>query len=243
MMELGSPVSVLETSPVCGTTIQEMLKGSCSDNSFLFDDSNTTPNDVPFCDDSHVEESTRSLHDDFQILRSQLSTKQQHVVARMEERIQAAEQEAIRHRAMVLLYQDELRSLTTQTRANNKAPDIDHQEWRERRRSMHHLKEVTREHSALVALRERALELESLREIAVKGETRIVRLEIENQMLQQSLQEGRSCNQQLAEEGNVLGAENRKLRSKAKIFGQRMLVAEQERNCLRRRTTPSRVLR
>jgi hypothetical protein len=240
MVKQSSPVSVLllvDTPPLCPQ--QEKLRASTS-----FHVDSKTPDlslkSLPFFCSYDDERPTSSNHDDHDdhdditLFRSQLNDKQQQVLSRVEQRLQIAQQEAIRQRAIVLLYQDEFRSLTTQRRLNED-PDFDTEKWRERRRSMHHLQEVTREHSALVALRERTLELESLKEIAVRGETRIVRLEIENTMLEQALQEERQQKNRLEKERNALNVENRKWRAKAETFGQRMKVAEHERNYLRRR--------
>lgn len=164
------------------------------------------------------------------------STKHQPVLfQQMEQRIRMAEQEAIRHRAVALLYQDELRRMTSKSRLAEGISIIE-DTWREQRRAMRHLQEVMREHSALVALRAVTAELGSLKAIAVHGETQIVQLEIENKMLEQSLQLERQQNKQLAAELNTLDAENRQVRAKAELLGQRMAVAENERNCLRRRS-------
>lgn len=190
-----------------------------------------------FCDPPLWGESEEQNDDDndVAVLVSQLTDNQRHLFFGLEQRIRTVQQEAIRQRAMVLLYQDELRILTTQAKRKQEDKGFHTIEWKERRLSMRRLQDVMREHSALVALRAMTSEQASLKAIVVQGETKNVLLEIENQVLKLSLQEERRQVKELSKELNTLDMANRHLRAKTEVFGQRMAVAEQERNFLRRR--------
>ena len=161
------------------------------------------------------------------------------LISSLQEQLKKAQDLATRRGAMTLLYQDELRRLVDARLRDEPGNIAFREEWRVTRQSLRNVQEIVEEHSAITALQRATNERDEWKGIAVQGGTKLVAQEIEHQYLETCLEQERRQLGQVGRERDHLELENARLAASLQIFKQRAVVAELERNQLRRNVLQS----